>query len=50
MDITKFNEVLEFAKGTGFSDQYLWGAEWWYWMKGQEHPEYWNAAKHIFNK
>lgn len=50
MDITKFNEVLEFAKGTGFSDQYLWGAEWWYWMKGQGHPEYWDAAKQVFNK
>lgn len=50
MDITKFQEVIDFAKGTGFSDQYLWGAEWWYWMKGQGHSEYWNTAQKVFRK
>ena len=26
------SEYLEFAKHTGFSQIYLWGVEWWYYM------------------
>lgn len=50
MDIGKFNEVVSFAKKTGFEQQYLWGAEWWYWMKSKGHDEYWNSAKELFKK
>jgi len=49
MDIEKVNEIIEFAKDTRFKKQYLWGAEWWYWMKQNGHPEFWEKAKEIYN-
>lgn len=49
MDLNKFNEVVSFAEKTGFEEQYLWGVEWWYWMKEKDHPEYWQRAKEIFS-
>ena len=49
MSIDKFNEVIKFAKRTGFEKQYLWGAEWWYWMKQKGHDEYWEEAKVLFD-
>ncbi len=48
MGIDKFNNMIDFATKTGFQNQYLWGAEWWYWMKAQGHPEYWSRAKQLF--
>ena len=48
MSQEKFDEVIRFAKRTGFSDQYLWGAEWWYWMKEQGNSAYWDKAKDLF--
>lgn len=50
MSPQKFENVLEFAKETGFETQYLWGAEWWYYMKLQGEPWYWNKGKQIFSK
>jgi hypothetical protein len=49
MDTAKFDEIISFAKKTGFDTQYLWGAEWWYSMKERGHGEYWERAKQIFN-
>lgn len=50
MGIDKFNEMINFASKTGFEEQYLWGAEWWYWMKTkQNHPEFWERARELFN-
>lgn len=45
MSMDKFNKMISVAKATGFSPQYLWGAEWWYWMKEKGHPEYWDRVK-----
>ena len=50
MDMLKFEEILNFAKKTGFDEQYLWGAEWWYFMKNKGHPEYWDRAKEVFSQ
>ena len=50
MGIDKFNEVIEFSSKTSFDTFYLWGAEWWYWMKEeQSHPEFWDRAKELFS-
>ena len=43
-----FENTIQYAKATGFSENYLWGVEWWYWMKEQGHPEYWEYAKSLF--
>lgn len=37
--------ILSYASRSGFDTFYLWGAEWWYWMKTQGHPEIWEIAK-----
>ncbi|MBI5135171.1 hypothetical protein HZA86_02970 [Candidatus Uhrbacteria bacterium] len=43
-----FTNNIEYAKKTGFDTVYLWGVEWWAWMKENNHPEYWEAAKGLF--
>ena len=50
MSIERFNKTINFARATGFDTQYLWGAEWWYYMKQNSHEEFWNAARGAFNK
>ncbi len=48
MDIKKFDEIINFAEKTNFSKQYLWGVEWWYWMKSRGNSEFFDKAKEIF--
>jgi len=50
MDIEKFDEIIQYAKRTHFEEQYLWGVEWWYWMKEKGHPEFWSHAKILFSQ
>lgn len=45
MSMDHFQTIVGKAHATGFSPQYLWGVEWWYWMKDRDHPEFWEAAK-----
>lgn len=49
MDIGKFKDIIEYARGTHFEEQYLWGIEWWYWMRERGRPEFWNYAKELFS-
>lgn len=49
MDLEKIEEILSYAENTGFDTQYLWGAEWWYWLQQRGHSEYWERGKKIFN-
>lgn len=48
MDMERFNEILSFASRSGFSEHYLWGVEWWYYMREKGYPEFWNEAKKLF--
>ncbi len=50
MSMYNFNTIIAHASGTGFSPQYLWGVEWWYWMKQHGHPEFWERAKQLFDQ
>jgi len=35
---------------TNFDEQYLWGVEWWYYLREKGHPEIWNFLDdRIFN-
>jgi len=46
MNPEKFKDILEYIKGTGFDTFYLWGVEWWYWLKTtQNMPEMWNSVR-----
>ncbi len=49
MNFEQFKRNIEFAKKTGLTEFYLWGGEWWYWMKTkQNQPEIWEEAKKLF--
>jgi hypothetical protein len=50
MNLEKFEDILEYAAQTHFEEQYLWGAEWWYWLKLQDQPEMWNRGQKLFVK
>jgi len=50
MDSQKFNEIIEFAEKTGFDEQYLWGVEWWYWMRDKGYDDFWQNGREIFSK
>ena len=49
MDIDKFNDILDYAAKTRYQKQYLWGAEWWYWLEQRGHSEMWERGKEVFN-
>ena len=50
MTIEKFRDNIEYARKVGFSPVFLWGSEWWYWMKVKyNQPEYWEEAKTLIN-
>ena len=49
MDIKQFKENIVFAQNTGLDTFYLWGAEWWYWMKTKHNqPQFWEEAKKLW--
>ncbi len=44
-----FADTIKYAKETGFSEYYLWGAEWWYFVKERcDDSSYWDFTKTIF--
>ena len=50
MNAKIFQKNISFAKQTGLDKFYLWGVEWWYWLKEtQNQPAIWNEAKSLFN-
>jgi hypothetical protein len=49
MNVDKFNDILEYAKNTRYENQYLWGAEWWYWLHLQGEDAMWNRGKELFS-
>ncbi len=48
MDVSKFDDILNYAKETRYETQYLWGAEWWYWLAKKGHPEMWEKGKELY--
>ncbi len=50
MNSEKFDEIINFAEKTGFDEQYLWGVEWWYWMKEKGYEDFWHKGREIFSK
>lgn len=51
MNLDQFRKNIIYAKQTGFDQFYLWGAEWWYWMKEtQNRPEIWEETKKLFSE
>jgi hypothetical protein len=50
MSVAQFGSIIDYARRTGIKEFYLWGAEWWYFMKEkQNNAAFWDAAKQVFN-
>ena len=46
MNPAALEDNVSFAKKTGMNEIYLWGVEWWYWMKvTQNNPTLWESAR-----
>lgn len=46
MNAAILKKRIKYAEDTGMRTIYLWGAEWWYWMKVHNHdPSDWNVVK-----
>ena len=45
--VEKMKENIDFAEKTSFDEIYLWGVEWWYFMKQKGNPQYWEYAKSL---
>lgn len=51
MNPQKFGQTIEYAKKTKFSESYLWGVEWWYWLKTKkDKDEMWEEARKVITK
>lgn len=49
MGIEQFRSNIAFVKKVEFSEAYLWGGEWWYWLKTkQNNSMIWDEAKIVF--
>ncbi len=49
MNPVKFQDILEYAAASHFSRQYLWGAEWWYYLKTEhDRPAMWELGQSLF--
>lgn len=50
MNPQQLRDNVIYAQQVGFPEIYLWGVEWWYWLKTtQGHPELWDTARELYN-
>lgn len=49
MNLQKFEDILEYANETRYDKQYLWGAEWWYWLHVNGRSEMWERGKKLYS-
>lgn len=50
MDPEKFRRIIEYAEISGFSKAYLWGAEWWWWLKNEKgNSEMWEEVRNVIS-
>lgn len=51
MDAERLRNHVNYVKRTGFAGAYLWGAEWWLWLKDKKNDStLWEEAKSIFSE
>ncbi len=46
----QFEKNINYARRTGLSPVYLWGAEWWYWLKQRGYSQIWNTAEKLMTE
>lgn len=47
--LDQLKNTIDYTRRTGFDEAYLWGAEWWYYLAKNGHPEYLEYAKTLFD-
>ena len=47
LSLKEMLEYIDYSRRVGLPENYLWGAEWWAWMKNNGYPQYWNLAKAV---
>lgn len=50
MNPSRLRDNVRFARKVGFPEAYLWGVEWWYWLKEQGRPEVWEEGRRLFEE
>ena len=51
MDFAFFQDSIRYAKEADFETYYLWGGEWWYWLREQHNDDrFWEEAKLLFEE
>lgn len=51
MNENLLEEHVTYARRVGFQDIYLWGGEWWYWLKvKKDYPAVWEKGKELFQR
>jgi hypothetical protein len=48
-DLDRFNDNIAYVKKTGFTQAYVWGVEYWYWLNKQGYSDIWNQAKTLWS-
>ncbi len=49
MNVDRFRSNIDYVRRTDFSEVYLWGIEWWYWLKEfQNEDGMWEASRSLF--
>ena len=49
MNPEALREIVDFTRRSGFKNVYMWGIEWWYWLKEQGDDSMWETVKEITN-
>ena len=50
LTVNQLRENIDFARKTGLDTFYLWGAEWWYYMKeNRDQGEFWEVVQELFS-
>ena len=51
MNSQKLEDNVDFARRVDYPEVYLWGAEWWYWLKTKHNKsEIWDYARQVINE
>ncbi len=51
MNEHRLRDNVDYARQVGFEEIYLWGGEWWYWMKTKKnYPAVWETAKELYHE
>ena len=48
MNFNRTQSTIEYAKRTGFDEIYIWGVEWWYWLRQEQNDgRFWELGKSL---